>query len=555
MQKIKKVWLLAVSVFLLTIGMGIVSFAANGILQFSDPETKVGEEVTVKMKITAGGAAIGDGSVTVTYDPTYLEFKNGENVKSGANGTIELFAAGTGQETELDYTMVFKALKEGDATLQVSQYKAYLFSDETLNLTTGTSAIKIAAGDGNTETPETTESTASSGDGQKVTVNGTEYTINENFSEAVIPSGFQKTEVAIEGSPRKAMQQESSGWYLFYLTDADGNSDYFLYDEKSAEFLYTELIDISDTTFILIKDYNGSAKLPTAYQKTTSTINGKEFTAWQNTSEVDYFLIYALDSDGNEGFYQYDTTQGTYQRFTVQQEEKAKTATGLKQKLESFINNNLLIILAVIAGILLIMLILIIILSVKLRHRKEELEDVYGPEKPAKKNKKRKKNKYDDEYDDFYDDEYGDEAYADPEFDDYDDAYDDPEYDEDGYDDSEYDDSDYDEDDYDDPEYEENAYDDSEYDDEYDDSEYDDDYDDSDYDEEDYDDSDYDDSDYDEDDYDEDYDPEFDDYEEDYDEDEERTSSLDDKTRLIDLPSRGGKKDDDFSLDFIDLDD
>ena len=40
-----------------------------------------------------------------------------------------------------------------------------------------------------------------------------------------------------------------------------------------------------------------------------------------------------------------------------------------------------------------------------------------------------------------------------------------------------------------------------------------------------------------------------------YDEDEERTSSLDDKTRLIDLPSRGGKKDDDFSLDFIDLDD
>ena len=54
MQKIKKVWLLAVSVFLLTIGMGIVSFAANGTLQFSDPETKVGEEVTVKMKITAG---------------------------------------------------------------------------------------------------------------------------------------------------------------------------------------------------------------------------------------------------------------------------------------------------------------------------------------------------------------------------------------------------------------------------------------------------------------------------------------------------------------------
>ena len=57
--------------------------AAEGTFQFSDPTAKVGEDVTVKAKISTGGEAIGDGFVTVTYDKAALEFVSGTNATVG----------------------------------------------------------------------------------------------------------------------------------------------------------------------------------------------------------------------------------------------------------------------------------------------------------------------------------------------------------------------------------------------------------------------------------------------------------------------------------------
>ena len=60
--------------------------------------------------------------------------------------------AETVQRTELRTTMKFKALKMGDTTITVDSSKAYLYSDETLTLDQGSSAIKIEqADDGSTE--------------------------------------------------------------------------------------------------------------------------------------------------------------------------------------------------------------------------------------------------------------------------------------------------------------------------------------------------------------------------------------------------------------------
>ena len=102
---------------------------------------------------------------------------------------------------------------------------------------------------------------------------------------------------------------DGSDYCLVYLKDSDGNSDYFLYNTKESAYEPTELVDISDSCTIYLMNHKGSDGLPSKYQETTSDINGKEFTAWQNTSSTDYFLVYALCTDGSEGYYQYDTTQ------------------------------------------------------------------------------------------------------------------------------------------------------------------------------------------------------------------------------------------------------
>ena len=80
------------------------------------------KDVTVKAKISTGGEAIGDGFVTVTYDKAALEFVSGTNA-TGGDGTVKLEATGDGTVSELEYTMVFKALKEGATKLEVTEHR------------------------------------------------------------------------------------------------------------------------------------------------------------------------------------------------------------------------------------------------------------------------------------------------------------------------------------------------------------------------------------------------------------------------------------------------
>lgn len=147
MKSLKKIGALLFAVCLMMLLPSVSVHAAEGTLQFSDPTGKVGEEVTVKVKISTGGAPIGDGFVTVSYDKEALEFVSGTNA-SGSDGTVRLEATGDGTVSDLEYTMVFKPLKDGQTTLEVTDYTSYLFSDEALNLTTGNSTVTVEAGDG-----------------------------------------------------------------------------------------------------------------------------------------------------------------------------------------------------------------------------------------------------------------------------------------------------------------------------------------------------------------------------------------------------------------------
>lgn len=57
----------------------------------SDPTAKVGEDVTVKAKISTGGEAIGDGFVTVTYDKSSTGVcQRNQCNQWGRNGELEL---------------------------------------------------------------------------------------------------------------------------------------------------------------------------------------------------------------------------------------------------------------------------------------------------------------------------------------------------------------------------------------------------------------------------------------------------------------------------------
>lgn len=117
-----------------------------------------------------------------------------------------------------------------------------------------------------------------------------------------------------------------------------------------------------------------------SYQETTLTLLRKEFPAWQNTDNADYYVVYALNADGEKGLYQYDTVDKNYQHFAGDagpaddgDSKKDSSAGGLWRKVLDFLD----IIVIIAAVVLLILLIMLIVTAVKLHHRDLELDDFY----------------------------------------------------------------------------------------------------------------------------------------------------------------------------------
>ena len=245
-----------------------------------------------------------------------------------------------------------------------------------------------------------------------------------------------------------------------YLKSDDGDEDFFLYDPDKGGFSPFEEVEIAKGRYLIFLEDDGTVSVPSGYEKTSITIegSGKEFPAWQNTKNAEYYLVYCLNSDGTKTLYLHDTVDGTYQRYlksTAVDVSNGAEPEGLLGKALQFVGDNLkLCVLMVCAAILLLLLILIVV-AIKLRHRNLELDDLYDEYgidlddeedvKPSKKDKKDKKSKAvskkkKKDEDDFYDFDDEDSEYDD-DYEDDDDAYDDDDYELDDYDDESDDDA------------------------------------------------------------------------------------------------------------------
>ena len=160
---------------------------------------------------------------------------------------------------------------------------------------------------------------------------------------------------------------------------------------------------------------DGNISLPDQYQKTSLTLNGKEFDTWQDTKNAEYYIVYAMNSDGEKTTYRYDTTDGTYQKYSPSSgtsstsDSTVNNGKGIWGKILNFVDSFLDIVVIIALVLFAVLLIVVIITSVKLHYRDLELDDLYDEygidmdeeeaekkiqKKAAKKvNKEKKKNK------------------------------------------------------------------------------------------------------------------------------------------------------------------
>lgn len=435
MKLMKKISAIVLSLCLCIPCFSLVAHAADGKISFTDPETAVGEMVEVKCVLRSSGSSMGDIEVQLAFDSEYLSFQSGDGVEA-ADGSLTY--KGDGGSSEVSFTMTFQALKEGETKITVNSSSVASGNGGTLTLTEGNSTIKIAEGDPSKIVQ--TETTSTGAGDKEVEVNGEKYTLTDAFAEADIPAGYSKTTVSLDGEDRQMVANDSGAVTLGYLKDADGEGDFFLYNPENATFAPYEEVAISDTTSIIVLSDTSDVKLPKHYKEAKLTLNEKEFPVWQDSSKEDTYVIYAMNNNGETGYYQYDPNENTYQRVEINStdEDAAKKSTGILGKIQSFIEKHLALIVLVGGLGAIIILVVLIVLGVKLHNRNAELDELYDeygideeedePEEPVKEKKgglfgRRKKDE--DEFEEDEEDSFDEDDFEDDYEDEYEDDFED----------------------------------------------------------------------------------------------------------------------------------
>lgn len=451
MKIMKRISALLLTVCLLVPCFSMLVFAADGVIYFTDLETSVGETFTITGAVVSRDGTIGDATVQMSYDTNYIRFMEGDGVNADSNGTLTYVGSGDGSSDRIEFTMTFQALQEGSTRMEQDSASVTDEYGDTVECESGYADIVIGEGDPSLIAPV--------GKTASVTVNGVEYTLSEAFNENELPSGFVSGDVSYNGETYKGAVQEASGINALYLIDNQQVGEFWLYNSEISTFYPFEEIIISDTYSIVILDGSSEVKMPKKYTEASIDINGTEFPGWIEPDRDGFYILYAVNNEGEKSLYLYDSQEHTYQRMeTPQNVSTPEKATGLWDKISEIITDYLIWIVVGVGCLLVILIITLIVTAIKLRHRNLELDDLYDeygidmeeePESHTNRKAELKKSTYVDEdmLDVYYDDE--DAYYDEDEFDDladlredfkaaskkrnYDDYYDEDDFEEDEY--------------------------------------------------------------------------------------------------------------------------
>lgn len=398
----------------------VTAFAAKASASISASSIKKGNSVTVTVSFS--GENIGAVMANFTYDSSVLQFSSGSGCSgSGGSGKIVLYASSE-NASSLKTSLKFKGLKAGSSKITFSASEILSFDEKSLGSASTGVTIKVTDGSTATTKPSadptkkpaatatkkpTTSSSASAAPtpSPSPTINPLEQAIpvtveNESLllwtdlSSLSVPEGFTLSKVTYEDKDVAALTNEEKTLTLVYLSDEKGeNAAYYLFDTQSEAIYPYQLLNAKGEYTILRP--NDTVSIPEGYVDAKLVIDEITYPAWQlsENEQEDFYLLYAMNPSGNIGFYLYDATEKTMQRFfdrTVVVEPEptptpaptptpspapsaAPVSSGSLSSLYQQItgNSTLLLFVCVLAGIILLLIIILIVVGVKLRRVKK----------------------------------------------------------------------------------------------------------------------------------------------------------------------------------------
>lgn len=234
-------------------------------------------------------------SVRVTATPnhskaTVISVTGNENLQVGEN-TISVVVKAESGATATYKVIVTRAEKPADAPDQPSE----------------------------SETPGNTEGVVEGTD-SGFDWKGKDLYFTESLPEGNAVKDFEKDTILINNLNVPCLKHSKSNIVVLNLkNDIDGGSLY-VYDTNQ-KYIYPYIKLEANNVYIIALQPDESVEAPEGYSACTLQIEGKgTITAYQYTARTlsDFYLLYCVNNNGQFGWYQYDSVEGTFQRFTGQ---------------------------------------------------------------------------------------------------------------------------------------------------------------------------------------------------------------------------------------------
>lgn len=404
-----------------TIGAGV-----GDVQRFSYKATSVGsctfsiqEPLDDTTDVDGGTPSIGVGSATVTVTSASSnndsnsnkdnKYNSGSNTGNDSNankdnenkeekkssnaslgslvisaGTLspEFSAATKDYTATVDYSCSSLAVTANPADSKASVTS--VTGNDSLEVGENTVSVVVTAEDGSTSTynivvtrraEDDPENADKQDNWKKFDINGTEWTMVNDIPEDVVPEGFEHSKTVIDGLEYNTLHGTFGDITLVYLQSESGNG-LFVYD--AAQNTAYEFVRINSESHFIVVLLPKVDDVPEGYNEISLSIEGKGVaTAYQTKGEKtddqtkDFYLVYAMNDNGESGWYIYDSVDGTYMRTklstpTVAQEENDTT----KSELVPGIANKYLVLAAILVLIIIILLLLLMVSAVKNRKYK-----------------------------------------------------------------------------------------------------------------------------------------------------------------------------------------
>lgn len=326
------------SVVLMAFVISHTAYAASSatfVVTVPSTSVGIGDTVEITVQLSPGKENISDYSYTINYDPALLEAVNGGTVED--EGSIS-YSGSSGSEESMTATFTFTALASGTASIETRAVEVISTSGESIDMTPAYNSINISDA----------VSTYSQADTSSESETETDETETGNIT-TVITSDTEQTETV-------TLSQDTADEPP--AVDAANNSNSGFEDSTQAVSDYVVSLHSSNNTYYILNK-PASVDTPSSYLPVKIKINDTDVKAYMKGTGSSTVLLYAADENGNQGWYFFNTDEGTFMN--------ASDIIGQSDSLSSFMSEHKFVIMLIAIIVLVILVVIIVILAVSLK--------------------------------------------------------------------------------------------------------------------------------------------------------------------------------------------